>query len=57
MIKIKVVDARDQTKVVMHYIEPLDAMMTVRDFKVKLCKDAELLSKLFGLFRTTQDGM
>jgi hypothetical protein len=48
MIKIKVVDARDQTKVVMHYIEPLDPMMTVKAFKIKLCKDAELLSKLLG---------
>jgi hypothetical protein len=42
---IKVVDSKDQNKVIMTYIEPISSDMTVADFKSKLCKDSDFLSK------------
>ena len=44
-VPIKVVDARDPTKVIMSYVEPVDLSMKVQDFKIMLCKQSDLLSK------------
>jgi hypothetical protein len=42
---LKVVDSRDPGKVVMSYVEPLSAKMSLADFKQKLCKDSDQLRK------------
>ena len=46
-VSIKVVDARDPNKVIMVYVEPIELTMTVQDFKQKLCKESDTLSKLY----------
>ena len=42
---LKVVDSRDSNKVLMSYMEPISAKMSVADFKQKLCIDSDQLRK------------
>lgn len=42
--RIKVVDSKDTSKILMQYLEPIKASMLVQDFKKKLCSDCDTLS-------------
>ena len=42
---LRVVDSRDTSKVVMTYVEPISAKMSLAEFKQKLCKDSDQLRK------------
>lgn len=43
--QIKVVSSKDKTNILMSYVEPLSASMTVNEFKIKVCKESDALSK------------
>ena len=44
-LSLKVVDSRDTNKIIMAYVEPISAKMSLGEFKQKLCKDSDQLRK------------
>lgn len=44
---LKVIDARDPTKVIMAYLEPISVKMTLAEFKQKLCNDSDQLREYY----------